>query len=711
MLNEVIKHLAQSKRVVVVTGAGISCNAGIPDFRSPNGLYQQLKAQYPKHILKGQDMFDINLFRDEFHQQVFFTFMASLYESSCKARGTETHKFVKHLRDKGKLLRCYTQNIDGLESSVGLRVGPTKFTKKFHEYWRELDVVQLHGTLHQLRCTMCHGKVEWTEQYTQEMHQGGSPECPLCVAQYYERIYRGRRGTGIGLLRPDVVLYGENHLDSEDLSRGLSRDMKRKPDLLVIMGTSLRVDGVGKLVRTMSQEVHARGGVVVVVNKTLLGKKWSKYVDYEVLGDCDEFVRIVKGEVPDIFMKQQKLQYRATSPTDTSPTDTIERSEIVEQHRAPSPTDTIERSEIVEKHKATSPTSTIESEIVEQHQTTLPTDTIERSEIVDKHRAPLLTSSISPCSIVEQHSSPSPTDTISPCSIGEQHLSTMSNTIDTIDTIELCSIGETVASKKTIPKTSSSHQYLALRDSGEALQPNKTSYFSRPMGREKSSESIMRVRIMVDEIKRVVDKRMEETSVLMRRYTESSSAESSTAPESGTASATLTAPASSTCSATGASTASDYEIEEWFDSLPELRSENSSGNSPGSSFLSSNPLEYPPDASFHFSQYKHQFNPIMPIFNDTFFDPKKVFKQDELVFWCIMGISRAYGDEQNQESHGNGHGNFPGHDHDHVSSLLISHCFHQTPTVSRDSVVTSYQVIQSAEHYLAPLDSVAPFSS
>ena len=125
-LHEVIKFISKSKKMTVLTGAGISCNAGIPDFRSSDGLYNMVKAKHPKAVVRGQDLFDISLFRDEMSLSVFCTFMESLYKSSLNAKPTETHKFIKILKDKNKLLRCYTQNIDCIEQHINLKLGICK---------------------------------------------------------------------------------------------------------------------------------------------------------------------------------------------------------------------------------------------------------------------------------------------------------------------------------------------------------------------------------------------------------------------------------------------------------------------------------------------------------------------------------------------------------------------------------------------------------
>ncbi|RLV95116.1 NAD-dependent histone deacetylase HST3 [Spathaspora sp. JA1] len=311
-LNEVIKHIAKSKKCTVLTGAGISCNAGIPDFRSSDGLYNLVKQRHPQKITRGQDLFDISLFRDEISLSLFCTFMESLYKSSLKANATETHKFIKVLKDKNKLLRCYTQNIDCLEQRMNLNLGINlkefDANGKFNEIWKNLDVIQLHGNLHKLSCTLCFSNFDWTEKFQSMLSQGLNPECSKCYAKYEERLYSGKRLTGnIGILRPDIVLYGENHPQSELLSQGLNVDLKSKPDLLIIMGTSLKVDGVKRLVKCLSKSIHEKNGKVLFINKTPLSKQWKNYIDYEILCDCDEFVRILKMEIPDLFLTQEQL--------------------------------------------------------------------------------------------------------------------------------------------------------------------------------------------------------------------------------------------------------------------------------------------------------------------------------------------------------------------------------------------------------------------
>lgn len=315
-LAEVNKAVSSSKRMVILTGAGISCNAGIPDFRSTNGLYNMVKQKHPGAVVKGKDLFDISLFRSESTLQVFATFMESLYGHTKHAVPTETHKFIKHLKRQNKLLRCYTQNIDAIERKLSLNTGVVDDDEAerkpmiFRKQWKNLDVVQLHGDLNSLSCSHCFRNFEWKDEFRQVLANGEVPDCPVCLKIFEERMANGKRlsSSTVGFLRPSIVLYGENHPNSESISRGLSMDIKSKPDCLIIFGTSLKVDGVKKLVKTLANEIHDRNGKVIFVNKTRPSSAlWNDSIDYFIETDCDSWVRYLRGELPDLFLTQVEL--------------------------------------------------------------------------------------------------------------------------------------------------------------------------------------------------------------------------------------------------------------------------------------------------------------------------------------------------------------------------------------------------------------------
>ena len=309
-LQDIHKALSKARRILVLTGAGISCNAGIPDFRSSNGLYNLLKRDYPNlSISSGKELFDISLFMDEDKLEVWATFMDRLHQSCVRAKPTKTHRFIAHLKDRNKLLRCYTQNIDGLERSLGLNVatGNTVLCQSVGQS----DVIQLHGDLDSFACTRCFKTFPWSRFWARSLRRGELPACPNCEETNMRRLQEGKRviDNNFGLLRPNIVLYGENHPTGEIISKQLSIDLKRgKPDFFLIIGSSLRVHGVRSLVKQVARHVHERGGLVVLVNKSSVGdSSWHGYIDYQIFEDCDKWVDFMKQEMPDFFKTQLEV--------------------------------------------------------------------------------------------------------------------------------------------------------------------------------------------------------------------------------------------------------------------------------------------------------------------------------------------------------------------------------------------------------------------
>lgn len=324
-LQEIADVLAKSKKVVVVTGAGISTNCGIPDFRSENGLYSMIQAEYAAatasnesqvssavlsfkdsdHFeersskrrkltravsmaalrtegshrsltrkaslsvassqditrnslemsltsspttsfnafqpvsssqslsnisavptssqtarqslpnLKGKDLFDSMIWADETTTSIFYTFISTLRKRILEdvTTTTKTHKFLRTLRDGGRLVRVYTQNIDGLESREGLEMdmekGPGSRNRFGPKTIRNMDatlpesgggtrggdvntgveVVQLHGGLDSLRCGLCLKLCEWDDERHISTSAGAAPNCPCEYIVYAIFMY------------------------------------------------------------------------------------------------------------------------------------------------------------------------------------------------------------------------------------------------------------------------------------------------------------------------------------------------------------------------------------------------------------------------------------------------------------------------------------------------------------------------------------------
>ncbi|KAL8800876.1 MAG: hypothetical protein Q9182_004850 [Xanthomendoza sp. 2 TL-2023] len=364
-LQNIANILASSQKVVIITGAGISTNCGIPDFRSEEGLYALIQANYghasttasqqertakrlspiesskpidslanalPSNV-RGKALFDARIWKDPISTSVFYAFIASLRKKIREEvkQVTPTHRFIKTIRDSSKLVRCYTQNIDGLEARIGLSMdldhgkgSRTRFIKKSRTIPKKssaapksrvdggCEVVPLHGDLAVLRCTLCQQTCGWEDVGREaSMLQGKAPECFSCATMDQQRRDRGKRGTKIGSLRPNIVLYGEEHPAADAVGSITTHDLSLAPDVLLILGTSLHVHGLKTLVKEFAKCVHARPnakGKVIFVNLSKPSESmWTGSIDYWVSMDCDEWIDTLKRHRPDIWQLQTEL--------------------------------------------------------------------------------------------------------------------------------------------------------------------------------------------------------------------------------------------------------------------------------------------------------------------------------------------------------------------------------------------------------------------
>ncbi|KAK8864464.1 hypothetical protein IAR55_001713 [Kwoniella newhampshirensis] len=293
-LADVSAAIAKSKKVVIVSGAGISCSSGIPDFRSEDGLYSLVKAKYPASFFTGRDLFSAGTFSNPQTTSIFYTFIAELFLSCAAAQPTRTHHFIRKLEQKGKLLRSYTQNVDGLERRMGIESGGRgKGLKK-----KDTKNVELHGDLGRVRCVLCMKDYEAKHEWIEIFREGDAPECPSCLDRCESRLSRSARATPVGTLRPAIVLYDEPHPLGDDIGQLTTYDLSRQPDVLLIMGTSLKVHGLKRLVKEFAKSVHggARSGLVVFVNATAPSKAWEGVIDVHVQGETDKWVEKVEEE-------------------------------------------------------------------------------------------------------------------------------------------------------------------------------------------------------------------------------------------------------------------------------------------------------------------------------------------------------------------------------------------------------------------------------
>ena len=167
---------------------------------------------------------------------------------------------------------------------------------------KSCHVVQLHGDLESLICTLCPFKTTFDQEKVTKFQQGDVETCPKCTTVNQVREATGKRSVAIGYLRPNIVLYNEHHKNGISINLGdeiatmQNKDAKRGPDMLFIMGTSLKIIGVKRLIKDFSLLVKDKGGVVVFVNLTPPPKEFEDCFDYHISGKCDDAVVNIMDE-------------------------------------------------------------------------------------------------------------------------------------------------------------------------------------------------------------------------------------------------------------------------------------------------------------------------------------------------------------------------------------------------------------------------------
>ena len=205
------------------------------------------------------------------------------------AKPTATHHFLKWMEERKQVQRVYTQNIDGLEKECGFS----------DQLSKNNPVVPLHGTLQFVICTICKKRLEMTTLFIEIYDKGSNIDCPECVEKQTQRKKEGKRKTAQGILRPDIVLYNEPHPHGEIIADIVSTDIKKRPDLLIVMGTSLKVNGLKRLVKDLAKAVkqHSNGSVLFINKSEAAKNQWNKVFDYQFVGDCDEWTSVLKEKV------------------------------------------------------------------------------------------------------------------------------------------------------------------------------------------------------------------------------------------------------------------------------------------------------------------------------------------------------------------------------------------------------------------------------
>jgi len=231
ILADIIKS---SKYIVALTGAGISTNAGIPDFRSKQGIYATKKYR--------PEIFDIEYFMKD--PSLFYDYAYDFFSFEKDISPTFAHYFLAALEKAGKLKTIITQNIDGLHRKAGSK-----------------NIIEIHGGFDTGYCTLCLYRYNFSEIKNDILKRRKIPKCQKCK----------------GVIKPDVVFFGE---PVKDMEKAISE--ARKSDLMLVIGTSLTVYPAAYIPESAVNKI-------AILNKGEIGKKYPNAIIFQE--DIDTFLK------------------------------------------------------------------------------------------------------------------------------------------------------------------------------------------------------------------------------------------------------------------------------------------------------------------------------------------------------------------------------------------------------------------------------------
>lgn len=252
LIDKAIDLMSTARRVVALTGAGISTPSGIPDYRSPkSGLWE-----------KAADMMEVATLQGFRHRpQAFYDWLRPLLDVILRAQPNAAHHALAQLEQAGRLQALITQNIDLLHGRAGSRA-----------------VYEVHGHLREVVCPACHF-VAPAETYIDElMSDGRLPRCRRCRH----------------FMKPNVVLFGE--LLPWQTMRA-AQHHAHTADLFLVAGSSLEVAPAGEL----PDLALAHGARLIIVN--LGPTTMDEQADVVIHGDVvDVLPRLVEPFLPRPFL-------------------------------------------------------------------------------------------------------------------------------------------------------------------------------------------------------------------------------------------------------------------------------------------------------------------------------------------------------------------------------------------------------------------------
>ena len=215
LLHRAVELWKQSRFPIAFTGAGISVASGIPDFRSPGGLWSKYD---PMKVATGEAL--------RTNPQAVWEFLMETADLLQSCDPNTGHIALAKLEEEYGLQGVITQNVDNLHQRAGSK-----------------EVVEYHGNFERFYCQKC-GEKEEPEKVQEKVKKTIPPYCDKCNS----------------FIRPDVVFFGEA-IPAYAMQK--SRELTRKADLILITGTSGEVSPAN----TIPREVKMNGGKIIEINK------------------------------------------------------------------------------------------------------------------------------------------------------------------------------------------------------------------------------------------------------------------------------------------------------------------------------------------------------------------------------------------------------------------------------------------------------------
>ena len=332
-LDQVIEKIKNANKILVLTGAGISTSLGIPDFRSKNGLYEKVSKL---NLDDPQDVFTLDIFLE--NPSIFYSIAHEILPPD--GIYSPLHAFIKLLQDKNKLLRNYTQNIDNIESFVGID---------------DDKIIQCHGSFATATCVTCNYCIKGTDIYSY-IRSNTIPLCPYCLEEkeliypttpagvgehaidknttekgvfigenvlshdelngdmslngLFDRENKIREirnkhpsrkikthiehtSKSFGVLKPDITFFGEGL--PNQYNNNIDKDCK-ECDLLLCIGTSLKVQPVSNIVNLIDPKIPQ-----ILINRDDVR---TNEFDVKLLGFCDDIAayisKLLGWEIPHV---------------------------------------------------------------------------------------------------------------------------------------------------------------------------------------------------------------------------------------------------------------------------------------------------------------------------------------------------------------------------------------------------------------------------